>query len=184
MKQWEYIKSRLSGISKTSIALIIGIAGIILIGASVMFDNKSKQEDVSKEKLQSDSEYCELLESKLKNLVSAITGDNECIVAITLESSNEYIYADQTKTDNDQTKDEAQNGITTKESQKNEQEYIIVKNKDGSEQALVITEKKPGIRGVAVVSSGLDNEKTEQIQNTVTAMLGITARKISITSRY
>ncbi len=128
-----------------------------------------------------DEEYCTALENKVKSIVTAITGDSDCLVAITLENSKEYVYADQNKIDTDLT-DEGEGG-TTKESVKKEQEYIIVKEKDGSQSALTVTEKNPTVMGVAIVSSGITDTAKEQITESVTALLGITSRRISINSK-
>lgn len=164
---------------KTSLILILCVAGIFLI----CFPSTEKTEKSAEESEASDSSYCRLLEEKIKNIVTAVTGDKSCIVAVTLETGSEYIYADQSKTDTDLSKNTDSGDVLTKESEKTEQEYIIIKNKDGSEQALLVTEKKPTVRGVAIVSSGI-NENTEAgILNAVTSVLGIASRKISITNK-
>ena len=71
-------------------------------------------------------------------------------------------------------------GLTTKESKKSEQEYIIVEGKDGTQTALVVTEKKPSIRGVAIVAGGINNMNYDLISSCISSMLGIASRKISI----
>lgn len=166
---------------KTSVALFLGISGIILIALSGT--GKEKETVPISAESESDSDYCAELEQKVKNLVSAITGDDSCIVAVTLETGSEYVYADQNTTDSDRTADSGDGNTTNKESLKQQQEYIIVKDSNGGENALIITEKKPQVRGVAIVSEGISADTEERILKSVTSMLGIASRKISITAK-
>ncbi len=176
------MKKFLSQNGKTLIIFIAGIIGIAMLGFSSSEDETDTHGVASVSTL-SDEEYCLELESKIKSLVTAITGDGECIVGITLENGNEYIYADQNKLDSDQTEDKAGDETTTKESHKSEQEYIIVEGKDGEQTALIVTEKKPGVRGVAIVANGINYNNEKQIYAAVSAMLGIPERKINISQK-
>ena len=171
-------KKLLKSSKKTTVFIILGMLGIIFIAFSGLGGETPTQDTV--EIKQSDTEYCNLLEDKIKELVTAITGNKTCVVAVTLENSGEYIYADQNKLDLNQTEDKEANAVTTKESKKSEQEYIIVEGKDGNQTALIVTEKKPSIRGVAIVASGINNMNYDLISSCISSMLGIPSRKISI----
>lgn len=170
-------KKFIKGNKKTKIFMILALIGIAFIAFSGLGD---KDSNTNAENKQSDTEYCAQLEGKIKELVTAITGNTSCVVAVTLENSGEYVYADQNKVDLNQTEDKEANATTTKESRKSEQEYIIVKGKDGNQTALIVTEKKPGIRGVAIVASGINNMNYDLISSCISSMLGIPSRKISI----
>jgi stage III sporulation protein AG len=174
----EKIKIAVVKNKKLSAFLILILVIIFLFTFS---DKKEKVQTVAELKV-SDSQYCAELEEKIKNIVTAITSDKDCIVAVTLESGSEYVYADQNKTDTDLTRENGDK-TATKESETKEQEYIIVKSNDGSETALIITEKKPSIRGVAIVSSGITETKEASVLNAVSSVLGISSRKISITNK-
>ena len=178
----KYLKS---GFSKSKFLLVVGICGIILIGFSGMVGKKStqnrKDEDYNSKKKQ--MEYVKELEDKIKGVVSAITGDENCVVAVTLEGGSEYVYLDQSTTDKNTTEDVKKDGSTTKDSEKSTKEFIVVKGEDGSENALIVTEKSPSVRGVAIVSYGVSDKNKEQISETLSAMLGVHIRKISITSK-
>lgn len=163
-------------LSALIILLAVGAALIFLLG-----DNKTVE--TSEEVKYSDSDYCAELEEKIKNIVTAITSDKDCIVAVTLETGSEYIYADQKSTDTDLSKEGA-DGEKVKESEKSKQEYIIVKSEGGGEKPLIVTEKKPSVRGVAIVSSGITEQKEAGILNAVSSVLGISSRKISITNKF
>ena len=163
---------------KTTFLMIFVLIGILFI-AFGSIGNKSSVTTTTEQKL-NDTEYCTQLEKKIKELVTAITGNKSCVVAVTLENSGEYIYADQNKLDLNQTEDKEANATTTKESRKSEQEYIIIEGKDGNQTALIVTEKKPGIRGVAIVAAGVNNMNYDLISSCISSMLGIPSRKICI----
>ena len=162
---------------KTTVFLFLALIGILFIAFGGFGESKEEVTEVQK---LSDAEYCADLEEKIKELVTAITGNESCVVAVTLENSGEYVYADQNKVDLNQTEDIEGGATATKESRKSEQEYIIVEGKDGNQTALIVTEKKPGIRGVAIVASGINNMNYDLISSCVCSMLGIPSRKISI----
>lgn len=170
-------KKLIKGSKKTTLFMLLALIGILFIA----FGDLNKNSDITKvEQKQSDTEYCAVLEEKIKELVTAITGNDTCVVAITLENSVEYVYADQNKVDLNQTQDKEDGATTTKESRKSEQEYIIVEGKDGNQTALIVTEKKPEIRGVAIVASGINNMNYDLILSCISSVLGVPSRKISI----
>lgn len=172
------LKKLFKGDKKRGVFVVLGLIGICLIFFSSFDSNNSS--NTSAKQPQNNDGYSDELEEKIKNLVTAITGDKNCVVAVTLENTGEYVYANQNTVDTNQTEDKANDTLTTKESHKTEQEYIIVKGKDGGQNALIVTEKKPGVRGVAIVASGINNTNYDLILNSVSAMLGIQSRKISI----
>ena len=172
------LKKLLKGNKKIGVLILLGIIGIIFI-AFGSAEGKAET-DANEVQKQSDIEYCAQLEDKIKELVIAITGSDTCVVAVTLENSGEYVYADQNTVDLNQTEDKASDTVATKESRKSEQEYIIVEGKDGNQTALVVTEKKPSVRGVAIVSGGINNMNYDTVSSCISSMLGIPSRKISI----
>lgn len=167
---------------KLKIMVILGIIGMLLIGLSQV-SGKTKEKETVIAPSQSDADYCAETEAKIKQLVAAITGDKDCIVAVTLNTGTEYVYANQTTTDTDRTEDSAANKSTTKESRKDAQQYIIMKSENGTEQPLTVTEKKPEIRGVAIVTNGITPARSEKIEASIAAMLELSARRISITEK-
>lgn len=179
----EFLKEKLNPLLKNKKMLlpVLGIIGILLIGISSFNDNENKAVTVSK--TQTDAEYCSELEDKIKSLVSAITGDNKCIVAVTLESSGEYVYANQNTVDTDQSEDTGGGTTTTRQTHKSEQKYIIVEGENGNQSALVVTEKKPIVRGVAIVTAGLNDINYEEVLSSVSSMLGVASRKINISQK-
>lgn len=180
----EVLKEKLKGFNlknKKLLLPLIGIIGILLIGISSV--GKSEEATPASNIKQTDAEYCNELELKIKSLVSAITGDTNCIVAVTLESSGEYIYANQNMVDTDQSEDTGDGSTTTRQTHKSEQTYIIVEDENGEQSALVVTEKKPNVRGVAIVTAGLNDINYEDVLSSVSSMLGVASRKINISQK-
>ncbi len=155
--------------------IIIGISGILLIFLSSLTSQKT--ENVNKLPTVSTEEYRENLEKDIRKIVEGITGDKKATVVITLESGICYQYADTIEGSNQDKTDKE----TSTSSSESKQGYITVKKQDGSEEALLVTAKMPEVRGVAIVCEGGDNQLiAEKIQNTVTAALNITSKRVYI----
>lgn len=172
------IFERLKGITKNpKLLLIIGLAGILLIGVSSLFSSDKKEEKVKAKEFSAEA-YCESLEEKVGEIVADITGDKKPTVVVTLASGIRYSYADSTEED-----------FSSQTGEKNEQKsesstktYITVKSADGGEEPLVLTCLMPEIRGVAVICKGGDDEIfAQKIENAVTAALNITSKRVFIT---
>ena len=123
----EKIKNAVLKNKKLCAVLILCISALVFITLS----GNEKTVNASTEVNVSDAEYTKELENKIKGLVTAITGDKDLVVAVTLETGNEYIYADQNKVGTDLSKDSENGETSTKEKETKEQEYIIIKNKEG-----------------------------------------------------
>ncbi len=167
-------------LKKPKSIVIVGIAGILLILLSSVF-NTSKSSEVKKTQTEiTAEEYKAILEEDIKKTVKDITGSKNISVVITLESGIKYAYAD--------IKEETLTETQEKENKKTDsglkENYITVKTADGGEQALIVTTEMPKVRGVAIVCDGGDNEYIyEKIQNAVTAALDITAKRVYICGR-
>ena len=171
----ERIKEFFSKLKKGKALFIIGVVGILLIGASSFLPSGTKKEAQQGIPLNTE-EYCTVLEKKVKQTVAAITGNNDVSVAITLESSVRYSYADEVE---NSSSEKVQQSATDKTDELRSS-YITVKLSDGSESALLITEYMPEIRGVTVVCRG---GNSGAIENAVTAMLGITSRRLCVVTK-
>lgn len=162
---------------KKSGLVVIAIVGILFILLASGSGGKEAKVQVKDE---NDKEYSKQLEEKIGQIVTAVTGDKSPVVAVTLETGREYIYANQNTTDSNRSEDSKGENTANEESVKSSEEYIIVKNSDGGESPLIITEKKPIVRGVAIVCEGINTGTEESIINSLTSMLDIPSRKISI----
>lgn len=165
------------------IIYIVGIIGIALIFLSTLFKGKPNTAAQKDKSYDPTLEYCQMLEEKIKKLVSSITSSKRVEVLITLDSGVEYVYANEIVKDTDKLEDV--NGDDNRKFQQKDSEekkHIIVKTQDGGERALLITELAPQIRGVAIVCEGGDRQDiAEKIKNAVSTVLDITTKRVSIT---
>lgn len=151
---------------KTFICFIAGLLGILLIFASEAFGGNSKKtKDDSKVYVS----YSNEIEEKLANIISSVDGAGKTKVFLTIEESEEYVYAQDLSYNK---KDDTQKN--------EEKEYVIVDGGNGKDGLLIKT-VNPKIRGVAIVCEGGDDPTVQQrIYSCVSASLGISTARISI----
>lgn len=174
----ENIKKLVEKIKSPKLLIIVGLAGILLIGISSLWssDGKAKTAPDTDGTITA-LDYRKELETDIMEIVEGITGSKNAKVVITLESGIKYSYADITE---GVTADKTESNSRSTNSE-SKQSYITVKSADGGEQALLVTTEMPEIRGVAIVCEGGDNEQiNEKIQNAVTAALNITSKRVYI----
>ncbi len=125
------------------------IIGVLLIGLS-SFDFSTKKEEGFNSTL-----YTNALETKIENFLKNVHGIKEAEVILTLDTSEEMVYA--------------QNGSGL--------DYILTS--DGS--PVTVTEIYPTIRGIAIACTNGDNiEIKAQITELICAYLGISSNRIKI----
>ena len=162
---------------KVSFAIfIIGILGILLIFISDLFSGNTKEKTVS-EKVYSEDEYCTEMESKIKNIVQTMTGNENVQVIVTLESSYEYVYLNEKDLSNDYTNEK---DTSTKTKDNSSEKYIIVEDSDGNESGLLVTTLSPTIRGVVIIFKGNGVDLSEEVKSAVMAALNISSSKIYV----
>lgn len=158
----------IKGDSKKVKALVaLGLAIIILIALSTISDSSNKNAEID-EKIDYLA-YTESLENRLKSTISSINGVGRCRVMITLENSNESVYAINENSRNEM------NSTNTSD------EYVIYNSSNG-ESPVLIKEYFPKVQGVSVVCSGGDNDRVrEEIIDTVSSLFNISSNRISVT---
>ncbi|MBQ5823730.1 MAG: hypothetical protein IIW48_02865 [Clostridia bacterium] len=146
------------------------VIGIILIVISSLLSERKKEDEISDDTnaVFDEEKYTDLLEKKLEEMISLISGAGQARVIITLECDYETVYAkDASLTKNDKSTDE-------------ESEYIIIEQ-DEAEGGLLLKTVTPKIRGVAVVCSGGDSEYVKSaVTEMLTAVLDIGANHVSV----
>lgn len=151
---------------KVAICLVAGIIGILLIFASEMFKKPVK---VKEETNPSNSQYEMNLEEKLTNLICSIDGAGKTKVLLTIEETEEKIYAQDSSLNR------------TDELNRTEQKDFVIVDDSNGKNGLLIKTVNPKIRGVAIVCEGGDNPIVQQrIYSCVSATLGISTSRISI----
>ncbi len=153
---------------KVKIIIAVGLIGIVLIFMSDIFNDSDKSENNIKENTYSYDEYTENLENKLKNVIADIDGVGECEIMITLQNTNENVYATDVEIQD--------NGSSA--SQKDE--YVLY-DSDSGESPVLIKEYLPQVQGVTVVCTGGDIVTVrEKIINCVTSLFNIPTNRVSV----
>lgn len=168
------------------IIICIGILGIALIFISELFKtNNAKKVTASTSATASSStyEYVAQLENNLKELISSIKGAGNTRVMVTLENSEEIVYATEEKKNKEATEDKSDGQLSKKrESDDCEKKYITVRDADGTERALSVTQIQPTVKGVVVVCDGGDIPEVQQkITDAIKTALNITSKRVYVT---
>lgn len=165
----DYINKLSNGDNRKIKAVVaIGLIGIILIFASEIFTGSDKSAENSSNEVFDYEQYTASLENKLEDVISSIDGVGECKIMITLENTNESVYA----TDNELKSDD--NSVNQKD------EYVLYETENG-ETPVLIKEYMPQVQGVTVICDGGDNRQIqEKIINSVTALFNISASRVSV----
>lgn len=165
--------------------IILGLAGIALIYLSTLFSPKKEVKSEKKQDTEvviTAEEYESKQEEKLARIVSAITGEENPAVMVTLENLGEVIYAvDEKKRidKSEQFKDNEKNLQEQKEEKENG--YVIIKDSQGNQQAIKISEIQPVIKGVVIVSKYADDVFTqEKIISAVKTAMNLSSSKICV----
>lgn len=162
---------------KPKLLIAAGCIGILLIalssvkpsGGSVKADDAASDFNCEK--------YKDELQLEIEKLVNKITGYDDCTVVLTLESGVKYTYASANEKESSSSSGKNVDEVSSNSSES----YITVKSANGGEEPLIISELLPEVRGVAVVCSGGDDEKTrEKITEAITAALNITSKRVSV----
>lgn len=158
-------------IVKNKMKLIIasGMIGILLIAATSMFSSSDHTQEQTEEQMQTDwSAYKDDLEQELTDVISAIDGVGACEVMITLNETNENVYAQNSSEKTEEDKSEY------------ESEYVIHNGENGDDPIL-IKQYFPQVKGVVVVCEGGDDVRVkENVVNSVTALFNISSNRISV----
>ena len=180
LRQW--LSGLTKGDKKIRIIVTIGILGIALILLSELFTPKTKPNNEVGTASSSLSASNERLEQQVYALVTSIDGVGQAKVMVTLDTSVEYVYAKEQKTDTDVTRDISEDGnAKTSQKDKTEENYIFVDGSDGK-QALLATERAPRVKGVVVVCEGGDDKLVQsRIIDAVTTAFDIGANRVCVT---
>ena len=154
------------------IAVIIGL--FVCVGYFSFFSSSSEKSDTTSEsstqEMTSDMEYVKMLENKLCNVLSKISGVGDVNVIISLDSGFSYEYAKNTETKTT-TSGGTQTTITT-------ETIIYVAN-----EPVVENEIYPVVKGVVVVAEGAEKTKVKlDILSAVETVLEVDRNKITILS--
>ena len=157
---------------------LIGILGVFLILFSEIsvFDKKiSDKADFSL------NEYKQQVEKELADLLREIDGVGDVKVMVSFESGEEYIYAQQQKSVQNNQNNQSDTSGSTNSQITFENEFVIIEN-SGTDTALLEKKLQPSVQGVAVVCNGAEDiSVVTAVTNTVSVVLNVPTHKIWVT---
>ncbi len=170
---WEVL---CKGKHKTTVLVVIGVIGVVLIGLSGVIGNDDEPPSVSSTTFDTRA-YTDALEARLSQMVSCVQGAGKARVMVTLENGVEYIYADEQTVNSDR----SENGggqISTREDSK--RSVVTVDGGDGKE-GLLVTQIEPTVRGVVVACEGAENATVaSRVKEAVRTALDITDKRVCV----
>lgn len=158
---------------KESLVVLVLIGLILLVIAIPTKKESGSDENVTQiEEVQTQQDYCELLESRLEEILSCIEGVGKVQVMITLKDSGESIVE----------KDSMGEEMSTETEESHSWSEETVYGESGDETIpYVINTYKPQIQGVLIVAQGGNDPIVQnQIMQGVMALFGLESHKISI----
>lgn len=164
-KLLQFITEKTKLDKKAAVIILAGILGVAMLVISELVPQSEPAEEEPLPETQTGYEdYAENTEKRLEEMISSIQGAGRTKVMVTLECSDENVYAAEEKT-NDSSY---------------EKSIVIVETEDG-EQGMLLKVTQPRIRGVAVVCAGGASPAVRQsIIDTLTAVLDVSSARISI----
>lgn len=149
------LKNLISNTKKHKTFLIILLC--LSVGILMVFSDSKTTPKISESNTTDTEKYTTDLENRLEELINQISGVSSAKVLITLEQTNEYIYA----SDDSDTS----------------QKHVIV-----NEALVYVTENLPKIKGVAIVCKGGNNDVTKRkITELTCSLLGIYSTSVYVT---
>lgn len=150
---------------KKQAVIIMGIIGVLLILASEIIPKPNTE---SIEYQPDYASYVTDLENRTKKIISSIDGAGKCVVMITLEQTNENIYAQNAE-------ETSQTGSISRKN-----EYVFYEN-NNNDEPLLIKQYFPRVYGVVVVCQGGDNNAVkERVISSISSLFDIPYTQISV----
>lgn len=113
------------------------------------------------------------IENRLEEMIKNVQGAGNVSVMVSLRSSGEYIYAENSRKEN--------NG----EKQLQDNEIVIYESDNGNDEGLIVSVKSPEIEGVAVVCDGGNSSVVRaEITGLITSLFGIGADRVYVGSNH
>jgi stage III sporulation protein AG len=183
---------KLQGLMKNKAMLIaIGAIGIVLLFNPFSWGSKAADQPATAQKAAESvvvnteqhemATYEKMYEDRLTEMLDEIRGVSDAKVMVTIDSSEEMVYAqndqENRQTTNEVDKSGGNRSVTTFD--KNGQ--IVMTKKNGTDQPVLVKTIKPRVRGVVVVAKGAEEVKIQAlITEAVQRALEVPPHKISI----
>lgn len=159
------------------ILLIVVLFVIVFLLLFTKNEKNEKSSDNYTDDYKKLCDYTERAQGELEEIIGTITGAGTSRVMLTFESSFESVYANNAKLLED-----VESG-TFPGSKTSEKEIVLAGDRINGETPILLKEICPRVKGVLVVCEGGDDIGVcEQIKNAVSALFGISASKVCVTS--
>ncbi len=171
------IKKITSSGNRVKLITFIGLLAMLLIFLSEVIPKSStgKAAAESEQSRDMSGDYVSGMEERLGKLLSEIKGVGRAEIILSVEGSEEYVYAEELETEAN-TKDNTQ-----AESYKNK---VLVVERSGGDEALVKKVLSPKFNGALVVcEGGYDQAVRERVIKAVSAALDLPTSKICVEIR-
>lgn len=127
------------------------------------------------------TEYEEMLENQLKDILSKVSGVGDVSVMINLDATEEVIFEKDLRIQSSTTEEADQGGGKRQIEDSNREEQVVVLRHGNNEEPLIIKTKKPKVRGVVVVAEGADNIQVKSnVTEAVTRVLDVKPHRVSV----
>ena len=164
MQKSNFLKGGDKVLKNLIFALMIGIM-LIFVGDSIFKTSKPKNEAFTKPKTQETmsmvnfkkKSYEEVMEDKLKRILSNINGVGKLEVMVTLDYTNEIILAKDVKGSNSTTSENDNNGGVRTITNKELDERIVFNGTNSNSGPIILKEREPVVKGVLVIAEGANN---------------------------
>ena len=135
--------------------LIAACAALVLLMLLWPMDTKNTENEAPETVELTAGDYTRALSAQIAQMVSAITGESEPQVTVTLRTMGETVYATEDKQSEKSAEEYSGESLNRTQTDGDTQKtYILVKAADGSQKPLIVTKTEPEIRGVVIVSRG------------------------------
>ena len=154
------------------LVVILGICGIALIGLSSFWEPGSTADPQESQEVPVETSS-DQLEQEISRLVTAITGEEDPTVVVTLEDNGRSLYASDQRESSEQEDGRA--------SLEQENTHVLLEDSQGSQYALTVTKTQPKVKGVVVVSCmAVDPAVQEKLLTAVCTALDVSTAKVCV----
>ena len=190
---WEQLKQIWNSQNRCQIFVAVGLIGmglILLTAPSETKEQKKREESTTSGELRESTEsyneaYILQTEQRLEEIIGQISGVGDCAVMLTLKESNRKIYANESKTNYDNSSDMDSEQLLRSRKVDSREEKLVL-SEDGNGMTAPIVEKviEPQINGVIVVCQGGKSAKVcQEITQAVTTVLGIRSTQVCVSAK-
>lgn len=190
---WEQLKQTWNSQDRCRIFVVIGLIGMGLILLTTSSGSKEKQRenksqiscDLQQSAELSNEAYILQTENRLEEIISQISGAGDCTVMLTLKEGSRKIYANESKTNYDNSSDaDSEQLLRSRKTDSREEKLVLLESGNGVTAPIVEKIIEPQINGVIVVCQGGKSAKVcQEITQAVTTVLGIRSTQVCVSAK-